>query len=169
MPKQKQMRLISKMISKIQLYKSYDLEVSIKGDQVVIRYKGKEFGLRQLASYNKKGKFEGGGQKVLLKNSRVRHSYEVGENIWTILLKGGSFNWYSSYVIKGSLNNTSSLIVDDIVDHLLSKDYDREDSDYVWQYALEIITNILYNTNIDTSIKFGIIDVIREIKWVGDI
>jgi len=164
MSKHKQMRLISKMISNMKLTKSYSLEVHINGDQVNIQYKGKEFGLKQLASVNRDGVFEGGGQKILLKNSRIRHSFEVGVNKWTILLKGGSFGWYTAYEIKEKLNDTSSLIVDEIISYLLSKDYDRDDADFVWQYALEIITNILYNTNIDTNIKFGLLDVIKELK-----
>jgi len=164
MPKGTAVRVFSRLLAKIEIDRPYIITISIKRDKICVSYTGAKFGLQELKQETKSTRFGGGGAQVLLDSHRIAYEYKSGCNCWYIEIEDVEIEESFFVEVTGKVNISAANITDKTVKMLRSKDYSRSDSAYVWQYLLEIITNITYNTNIDKTKMFGIVDILKEVR-----
>lgn len=161
LPRKKRMKVYSKLLSGMIVQKVYIIEIELVNNLIKITHKGSEFGLSKLKKTNQNNKLSGEGKKTLVGNERIGYRFYEGNNEWSIKLNDYDSTFTKVYTITKEVNYQASEIMDEVISLMLQNKYSREDSAHVWKYMSEIITNIVYNTNIDLSNKLTIVKVLR--------
>lgn len=136
--------IIGEMLKKLEIRREYNIYLEIHKGLAIIAYGGRRFGLNNLKRIRLPKNYVGGnGNKVILNNKSISTTYLNGINIWSIKFIGDEEFKKIYKISKGKLGNRLGEVIYEVENNIKEDKLLRE--------IREIITNIIYNNNIENK------------------